>query len=634
MKKARNVDSLILNAIRCQKDDDIISNIRRDKCCCSNNNLKNKNNRRSFYELSLSFMLLLWCLVLLFYTRLGLSHENEGNVTLQNTSIPYPGDGFKNNKISNDTYSYISNRMYNNNTNGVLLELNLTSNCNKSTVHISFANNKYSISETDRVEEVIWSFLGYRTLFCKSEKPENWKIADRTDLKALPAEGRQHHSTYLNLDEFRNITRQDRKGEEVSNELVNITHRFEPDGKEYNYASAMKGAKVVAANKEAKGADNILGKDKDKYLRNPCSVGGKFVVIELSEETLVDVVKIANFEHYSSNFKGFNLSGSLNYPTERWTQLGNFNAANVKQSQRFKLPEPKWVRYLKLDLLSHYGSEFYCTLSAVEVYGVDAIERMLEDLLVSKPNTTAAPLESNPVNEKRNGQVRNMTDNNPAVTATENINNAQISATTAKNPVAAATSKILDSAAEVRQQPVSRIAGDSVLKILLQKVRSLELNLSVLEEYIKEMNRRQGVILPDLEKELLRISILMESSKTELDSVIEWKENLDKGLENLESWKNEVSSRMDTLVRENIMLRLDVEKVGNDQANLESKELAVIAVSLFFMCFATMKLVSSSVFSFLGTSDSQSDKDCRTGRGWVMILVSSTMTIFITLLSS
>lgn len=54
---------------------------------------------------------------------------------------------------------------------------------------------------------------------------------------------------------------------------------------------------MVAHNKEAKGASNILGNDHNKCLRNLCTVRAKFVVIELAEETLVDVARIANFEH-------------------------------------------------------------------------------------------------------------------------------------------------------------------------------------------------------------------------------------------------------------------------------------------------------------------------------------------------
>ncbi|KDP25275.1 hypothetical protein JCGZ_20431 [Jatropha curcas] len=607
MKKPPRNGSLILNAIRCQS----IQNRNNENSCKNSASNNNKNNRRSFYELSLSLILLLWSLVLLFYTRLGLSHENEGNLALNNRSIPCP-DVFRD-KLCNDTHSNIGNSS-SANANGLLLQLNLSSSCHNSTVHINLGNQKFSISETDRLEEVIWSFLGYRSLVCKAQNPEEWNIGKP---KELPGGKGNHHSTYLNLDEFRNITRQE-KDQEMPSQLVNITHKLEPDGKEYNFASAMKGAKVVAHNKEAKGAGNILGKDQDKYLRNPCSVGGKYIVIELSEEILVDVVKIANFEHYSSNFKDFNLSGSLSYPTETWNHLGNFVAANVKQSQSFKLPEPKWV------------------------YGVDAIERMLEDLFVPsdeassnklpKPNSTAAPPlkpESDAIEDKKNSKVQNEADNADIKTE-KNDNEHSRYATTTKNPTT--VNKTPDPATdEVRQQPVSRIPGDAVLKILLQKVRSLELNLSVLEEYIKEMNRRQGDILPDLEKELSRISVLLEKSKTEINDITEWKENTDKGLMDLESWKAIVSSHMDALTRENIMLRLDIEKVVNDQANLESKELAVLAVSLFFVCFATIKLVSARVLKFLGAS--QSDKIRRTSKGWVMILVSSTMTIFVTLLS-
>lgn len=77
--------------------------------------------------------------------------------------------------------------------------------------------------------------------------------------------------------------------------------------------------------------------------------------------------------------------------------------------------------------------------------------------------------------------------------------------------------------------------------------------------------------------------------------------------------------------------RIDVEKVSSDQANLESKELAVLSVSLFFACFAIFKLVSARLSTLLRAS--QCSKVRRTNRGWVLILLSSSMTIFVTLLS-
>ncbi|GFS38104.1 galactose-binding protein [Actinidia rufa] len=535
--------------------------------------------------------------------------------------------------LHNSSYSHVEdgNNSY---INRVLMEFNLSVTVNDSDVcdnHL--ANPEDSFRGTSELEEAVWSFLGYPALECGIQPEEQPKQKTVEQLQI----GRTH-SAYLNLDEFRNITRQE-KGGSAASRLVNITHRLEPDGTKYNYASAAKNAKVVAHNKEAKGANNILGKDHDKYLRNPCSVGGKFVIIELEEETLVDMVKIANFEHYSSNFKEFELSGSLIYPTEAWPPLGKFVAANVKHAQSFKLPEPKWVRYLKLKLLSHYGSEFYCTLSVVEVYGVDAIERMLEDLIVASgdsatnklpdPNSTALPSlipEPGPSEQKIGVEVKNVIE--AASKVIEGIDEDQKpNIDVLKNQEA--TSNIPDPVMEVRQQPNGRIHADAVLKILMQKVRSLEINLSMLEEYIKELNRRQGDVLPELEEELTRYSKLLEKSKTDIKDLFEWKKNMEKGVTDLESWKAVVSSRMDALVRENGMLSLDVEKVVSDQASLEKKEIAVLTVSFCFAFLAIVKLVSELVLMVFGAS--LSDKVHRPSLGWILILVSSGMTIFIAL---
>lgn len=409
------------------------------------------------------------------------------------------------------------------------MEPNKSTCCNNSIVHQHFPTYKYSLPETSRLEEVVWKVLNYAALFCEAQRYE-----ERNSSQPKLSDGKMSNSTYLNFDEFRSITRQE-KGWGVPSQLVNITHRFDPDGTEYNYASALKGAKLVAHNKEAKGASNILGKDHNQYLRNPCSVVGKFVVIELGEETLVDAVKIANFEHYSSNFKEFELFGSLSYPTEKWSPLGKFVAANVKQLQSFKLPEPKWVRYLKLNLLSHYGSEFYCTLSVVEVYGVDAIERMLEDLFVAsegsvasrmpEPNATAMPsMKSEAGSNHSNKNGKDQSDVETAKIQVENLENAHSFNENVANPMT--RTKPPDPVAEVRQQPIGRIPGDTVLRILMQKVKSLEQNLSVLEEYIKELNRRQQDVLPAHDKELVRISQLFEKSKVELEDLKKWKQTM------------------------------------------------------------------------------------------------------------
>ncbi|GAB4834576.1 hypothetical protein Ancab_032834 [Ancistrocladus abbreviatus] len=590
------------------------------------NNSKNDNQRTgSFYELCLS---LVWFLIFLFYFRVCLSDGNGENPNASNGSITFDG------KLGESTNS--SDRIANS-TDGMLLELNMSINLNISSDRgqQDTQNFCYLLPTNNRIEDAISYILGYAGEMCELP-PQAGRSSKKLESQQYDRIG---SGTYLNLDEFRNITRQEMKRNAPS-QRMNVTHRLELDGSEYNYASAAKGAKVVAHNKEAKGASNILGKDHDRYLINPCSVGGKFVVVELAEETLVDAVKIANFEHHSSNFKEFQLSGSLSYPTETWSLLGNFGAANVKHAQTFTSPEPKWVRYLNVSLISHYGSEHYCTLSVLEVYGVDAIERMLEDLIVSseepasnqpsKPNTTMLPspkTEAVKSSGKKGGEAQSGADSTGK--GIENVDDGRspnMDSTT--NPGTAG--KIRDPVIEVRQKPNSRIPGDAVLKILMQKVRSLEVNLSLLEEYLRELNRRHGEVMPGISQEITRISSLIENGRKEIKELIEWKGIMEKEIKDIESWKAVVSSQMDTLIRESRLLRSDVENVVNDQASLENSELAVLVVSFFFACMAFLNLLSKRVL--LSFRLSQSNEVLQTNKGWILMLLSSSITMLIALL--
>jgi Sad1 / UNC-like C-terminal len=306
----------------------------------------------------------------------------------------------------------------------------------------------------------------------------------RPSLQKMPSDTR----TSLNRIQNSTFPENETGPDQVVNE---IAHRLEPGTTQlYNYASASKGAKVLAHNKEAKGAANILVKDKDHYLRNPCSASEKFVVVELSEETLVDIIEVANLEHYSSNFKELKVQGSLTYPTENWEVLGGFNAENVKHTQRFKLPIPKWTRYIRLNIVSHYGSEFYCTLSYFKVYGVDAIERMLEDLMVVNASKIEVKRESSEA--------------------------GRISSDSGNPNLADSNSTKSEAAKEVK----GRMPSDTVLKILIGKVRNLELSFSVLEE----INRHHGNLVPILEKWISNNEKEAQRLKSDLGFILDWKE--------------------------------------------------------------------------------------------------------------
>lgn len=435
-------------------------------------------------------------------------------------------------KFSEIAYDFVENRDEDYKQE-LVFEVKVPLNISKPSVqNHNKTNLKYSLQGTCPRRDLVQSILGYRELICELNVHEEDRYTKTGKFNNV-----RTYEASLDLDASGNTTKKEKNS--TPNAHVNITHRLEPDGTEYNYASDSKGAKVVAHNKEAKGASNILGKDHDKYLRNPCSVGGKYVVIELAEETLVDAVKIANFEHYSSNFKEFNLSGSLTYPTDIWYSLGSFVAANVKHAQNFKLPEPKWVRYLKLNLLSHYGSEFYCTLSLVGVYGDDAIEQMLEDLIVKseesasakllKPNSTVTPSpkpESGFNDKKVDGEAKTVIEVSSKSKGVEGVDDGKKPTTDAPKvqvTVSNIPDPIINPTVKVRQQSSGRIHGDAVLKILMQKVRSLETNLSALEEYIKRLNNGQTEDLPDLEKKIVDYKKLVEKSKTEIKDIIEWK---------------------------------------------------------------------------------------------------------------
>ena len=154
----------------------------------------------------------------------------------------------------------------------------------------------------------------------------------------------------------------------------------EDQGKTYkgkfNFASVSCGATVIKTNSDAKGASAILTEIKDSYLINKCSSSSMFIVIELCQDILVNAVKIGNYEMFSSMFRDlkFLVSGTFP-PTNGWRELGQFEAQNILDLQSFKIKNPLiWARYLKIEILSHYGNEFYCPISIVRVHGTTMMD--------------------------------------------------------------------------------------------------------------------------------------------------------------------------------------------------------------------------------------------------------------------
>uniref|UniRef100_A0AAQ5XEN4 SUN domain-containing ossification factor n=1 Tax=Amphiprion ocellaris TaxID=80972 RepID=A0AAQ5XEN4_AMPOC len=151
-----------------------------------------------------------------------------------------------------------------------------------------------------------------------------------------------------------------------------------------NYASVECGAKILGANPESKSTSAILEENMDLYMLNPCS-NKIWFIIELCEPIQVKQLDIANFELFSSTPKDFLVSISDRYPTNKWLKLGTFHARDERTVQSFPLDEhlyAKYVKmftkYIKVELVSHFGSEHFCPLSLLRVFGTSMVEEYEE----------------------------------------------------------------------------------------------------------------------------------------------------------------------------------------------------------------------------------------------------------------
>ncbi|XP_013181245.1 PREDICTED: SUN domain-containing ossification factor isoform X1 [Papilio xuthus] len=140
-----------------------------------------------------------------------------------------------------------------------------------------------------------------------------------------------------------------------------------------NYASLACGAKVVATNPEAGSASSILSPNRDEYMLNTCTSRIWFV-IELCEAVQAQKIEIANFELFSSTPKDFAVYFSDRFPTRDWASVGQFTAQDMRDVQSFDLYPHLFGKFIKVEMLSHHGSEHYCPISLFKVYGTSEFE--------------------------------------------------------------------------------------------------------------------------------------------------------------------------------------------------------------------------------------------------------------------
>ena len=166
-------------------------------------------------------------------------------------------------------------------------------------------------------------------------------------------------------------------GSKVSSPLVRSRDAGRTCKERFNYASFDCAANIIKTNTRSKSANSILVENKDSYMLNECSISNKFLIVELCDDILVDTIVLANFEFFSSMFRTFKISVSDRYPVkaEKWKDLGIFEAKNSRSIQAFLVENPLiWARYLRVEFLSHYGSEYYCPVSLIRIHGTTMME--------------------------------------------------------------------------------------------------------------------------------------------------------------------------------------------------------------------------------------------------------------------
>ena len=158
-------------------------------------------------------------------------------------------------------------------------------------------------------------------------------------------------------------------------------HRSKDAGKtckeRFSYSSFDAGATILKTAAGAKNAKAILVENKDSYMLLECSAPSKYVIVELSDDILVDTIVLANFEFFSSMIRHFRVSVSDRYPVkmEKWRELSTFEARNSRDVQAFLVDNPQiWAKYVRIEFLTHYGNEYYCPVSLLRIHG----SRMLD----------------------------------------------------------------------------------------------------------------------------------------------------------------------------------------------------------------------------------------------------------------
>ncbi|WWC62151.1 uncharacterized protein I303_104743 [Kwoniella dejecticola CBS 10117] len=162
-----------------------------------------------------------------------------------------------------------------------------------------------------------------------------------------------------------------------------------PHHNRYNYASPDCSARIHSSSPQTQHASSLLHKSRDRYMLTPCKAKEHWAVIELCDEIRIEAVEIAIWEFFSGVVREVRVSvggeddedfeddpaDDVTGRSVKWEEVGSFVGKNVRGVQTFTLSQPtSFHRFVRLDFPSYYGTEYYCPVSQLKVYGMNQME--------------------------------------------------------------------------------------------------------------------------------------------------------------------------------------------------------------------------------------------------------------------
>lgn len=257
----------------------------------------------------------------------------------------------------------------------------------------------------------------------------------------------------------------------------------------YNYASPDCSARIHAASAWSQHASSILHKSKDRYMLTPCAAKEHWVTIELCDEIRIDTIEVGMFEFFSGVVREVVVSVGGTVEDEeggndddddetsnsssdmQWEQVGSFVGRNVRGAQSFTLPKPtSFHRFVRLDFPSFYGSEYYCPISSVKVFGMNQMEafkwesRRKNHQAPPAPRSAAAEAAPTVIRSEASASTSQSTFAVPSQTSVISetiVASPQVKSTTATSAVSPTSTSVIVSESDVPKESGAKAANPS-----------------------------------------------------------------------------------------------------------------------------------------------------------------------------